>query len=310
MEALVKRLCTVLALIALMLLPATVAHAGPSSGSTSGTASSSGSGSGSDDDDEVAWGASVMTYRGENYREALSRSERRLDPQVIRYFLPPGRRLSWPAVADDYPLVISFKLSPSKVLSGSHDAELRRFFAATPRPSYWSYFHEPEDNIARGQFTATAYRAAWKRIAAIADASGKPLQSTLVLMGYTAKPSSGRTWTDYYPGADVIDVLAWDCYAWTARDTPADVFDAALRVSLKAGKPWAIAETGVGAAQYPRQADRLAKLRAMSRYLATAPTRPEFVTYFDSDPGGQRHYAWNISRDSAAAAAWRAGQHG
>jgi hypothetical protein len=250
-----------------------------------------------------------MTYRGENYREALSRSERRLSPEVIRYFLPPGRALSWPTVARDYPLVISFKLSPREVLRGRHDAELRRFFAATPRPSYWSYFHEPEDNIARGQFTAAAYRAAFTHIAAIADASGKPLRSTLILMGYTAKPGSGRTWTDYYPGSKVIDVLAWDCYAWTPRDTPAEAYGPALRVSEQAGKPWAIAETGVSSAQYPREADRLAKLRAMSRYLATAPTAPEFVTYFDNLDRARR-LEWNISRDSAAAAAWRDGQDG
>jgi hypothetical protein len=305
MEALVKRLCTIVALIAVLLLPAAVAHAGPSAGSTpSGDASSSGS----RNDREVTWGASVMSYGAENYEQALNRSERRLAPEVIRYFHPPGRTLSWPNVARDYPLVISFKLSPRAVLRGSHDAELRAFFAATKRPSYWSYFHEPEDNIARGQFTAAAYRAAWAHIDAIAEASRKPLRSTLILMGYTAKPGSGRAWTDYYAGADVIDVLAWDCYAWTPGDTPADAYGPALRASQQAGKPWAIAETGVSSVH--RDADRLAKLRAMSRYLATAPTPPEFVTYFDSDPAGQRRFGWNISRDSAAAAAWRAGQDG
>jgi hypothetical protein len=305
MEALVKRLCVLIALIVALVVPAAAAHAVPSAGSAeSGDASSSGT----RHDREVTWGASVMSYGAENYQQALDRSERRLDPQVIRHFIPPGRKLAWPEVAREYSLVISFKLSPSAVLRGSHDAELRAFFAATKRPSYWSYFHEPEDNIARGQFTAAAYRAAWKRIDAIAEASGKPLRSTLVLMGYTAKPGSGRVWTDYYPGADVIDVLAWDCYAWTPGDTPADAYGHALRASQQAGKPWAIAETGVSSTH--RHADRLAKLRAMSRYLATAPTPPEFVTYFDSDPAGQRRFGWNISKDSAAAAAWRAGQDG
>jgi hypothetical protein len=306
MEALVKRLCALVAIIAALLLPATAAQASPSAGSTPSAAASS-----SDfpaDDDTVTWGASVMRYGAEAYRDALARSERRLAPEVIRYFVRPHQKLSWPTVARTHPLVISFKLPPRGVLKGSHDAELRAFFAATPRPTYWSYFHEPEDNIAAGQFTAADYRAAWARIAAIAKASGKPLKATLVLMGYTAKSGAGRTWTDYYPGPKVIDVLAWDCYAWTPRDTPATVYGAALRVSQEAGKPWAIAETGVSATQYPRDADRRAKLRAMSEYLATAPTPPEFVTYFDNLDRGRR-LEWNISRDHAAAAAWRAGQN-
>ncbi len=301
-----KRLWVLVALIAMLLTPAAMAQAGPSSGASP----SAGSSPSDEPDDDVTWGTSVTTVGGESYQQALSRTERRLDPQVIRYYVPPKRGLAWPEIAGDYPLVISFKLAPKEVLNGSHDRELRTFFAATPRPSYWSYFHEPEDNIARGQFTAAAYRAAFRHIAAIADASRKPLRSTLVLMGYTAKSDSGRTWTDYYPGADVIDVLSWDCYAWTPRDTPADVFGPALRVSEKAGKPWAIAETGVDAKQFPRDADRLARLKAMSRYLTEASTVPEFVTYFDTNPNDGHGHEWNISREPAAAAAWMAGQDG
>ncbi len=268
-----KRLWVLVALIAMLLTPAAMAQAGPSAAATP----SAGSSPSDDPEDEVTWGTSVTTVGGESYRQALSRTERRLDPQVIRYYVPPKRGLAWPEIAGDYPLVISFKLAPKEVLNGSHDRELRTFFAATPRPSYWSYFHEPEDNIARGQFTAAAYRAAFRHIAAIADASRKPLRSTLVLMGYTAKSDSGRTWTDYYPGADVIDVLSWDCYAWTPRDTPADVFGPALRVSEKAGKPWAIAETGVtdrAAAKYPYWMEQT--------YIDLVTTGGVALTYFNT----------------------------
>jgi hypothetical protein len=207
--------------------------------------------------------------------------------------------------------VISFKLLPSQVLDGSHDAQLAAFFRGTSRLTYWSYWHEPEDDIARGTFTAAAYRDAWAHIAAIARASGKPLRATLVLMGYTLQAASHRTWADYYPGSAVIDVLAWDAYAWSGTDTPERMFGPVQAVSAQAGKPWAIAETGVSSVEVPDPARRQALLTAMSHYLATAQPAPAFVTYFDSDPGSPTNFfGWNISRDPAAAAAWVAGRTG
>src|SRR3954470_20211879 len=133
--------------------------------------------------DSIAWGSSVGRYYGETYEQALARNGQRLASQVIRVFNRGAP--SWPTKTGTTPLVISFKLLPGQVLNGSYDTKLKAFFAATPRPTYWSYWHEPEDNIARGQFTAADYRAAWRHIAALADASGKPLRATLTLMGYT-----------------------------------------------------------------------------------------------------------------------------
>ena len=250
-----------------------------------------------------------MPYGNETMAQAMARDVRALAPQVIRDYNTPGLP-SWPTVTGTLPLVVSFKIPPKEILSGSHDAQLRAFFAATPRLAYWTYWHEPEDDIARGTFTAADYRAAWAHIADLAKASGKPLRATLILMGYTVQPGSGRTWTNYYPGSSVIDVLAWDCYAWDTNDTADRVYGPAMNVSRQAGKPWAIAETGVGSVAYPNPANRQAKLTEMARYLATAPQAPVFVTYFDSDPGGPARYGWNISNYPAAAAAWKAGMHG
>src|SRR4051812_35001839 len=194
---------------------------------------------------------------------------------------------SWPtAKTGNSPLVISFALPPQEVVKGTHDAQLRAFFAATPRPTYWTYKHEPEDDMERGAFTSAQYKAAWRHIAKIADASGKPLRATLILMGWTAKPQSGRNFADFYPGADVIDVLAWDCYAWGPNDTPAGVYGAARSVSQQAGKPWAVAETGVGSKYFTNQADRRAKLTEMSRWLANSNPPPGFVTLLQKRPGG------------------------
>jgi hypothetical protein len=259
----------------------------------------------------IAWGTSVMPYAGESYSHAWSRDEQSLAPEIVRFFNPGTGGPHWPSQTGSMPLVISFKLPPAQVVDGSHDAQLAAFFAATPRLTYWSYWHEPEDDIARGAFTAAAYRAAWTHIAVIARDSGKPLRATLILMGFSTKPGSGRTWTDYYAGPNVIDVLGWDCYSHGRTDTPATIYGSALNASLQAGKPWAIAETGVPSVQVPNPAERQAKLTAMATYLSNAQERPEFVTYFDSDPDAPNiAFGWNISHDAGAAAAWRAGQTG
>jgi hypothetical protein len=247
----------------------------------------------------IKWGSSVWPIGKQTYTQALARVDQMLTPELLRHYCTGAP--SWPNVGS-HSLVISFKLLPAEVLAGKWDTQLATFFAATPRPSYWSYWHEPEDNIAKGQFTAADYRAAWAHIAAIAKASGKPLRSVLILMGWTLKPAARRTWTDYYPGADVIDVLGWDEYVWTATDDPAKTFDLCRTASAAAGKPWRICETGVGSVQHPDPAVRGGKLTALARSLTGA----EFVTYFDSAPDGKYH--WQISDDPAAAGAWKAGR--
>lgn len=249
----------------------------------------------------------MWAYPGETYPQALARVEQQFQPQVLRIYDTGAP--AWPSGSrstGNTPLIISFKLPPADVIAGKDDALLQQFFAATPRPTYYSYWHEPEDDVEKGHFTADQYRAAWAHIASLARASGKPLRATLILMGWTAMPSSHRNWEDYYPGGDVVDLIAWDSYAWGPNATPDHVFGPAQAATASVGKPWAVAETGVPAVQVPDPGQRQAMLTAMSHYLATQDPQPEFVSYFDSEPDG--HWKWNISRDPAAAAAWRAGE--
>src|SRR3954469_806551 len=227
----------------------------------------------------IEWGSSVMAYGGENYAQAFTRVGNQLKPETVRFFHRGAP--SWPtAKTGNSPLVISFALPPQEVVNGTHDANLRAFFAATPRPTYWTYKHEPEDDMERGAFTSAQYKAAWRHLAKIPDASGKPLRATLILMGWTAKPQSGRNFADFYPGADVIDVLAWDCYAWGPNDTPAGVYGAARSLSQQAGKPWAIAETGVGSKYFTNQADRRGEPPAKSRRRPAPHPPPGILSHF------------------------------
>jgi hypothetical protein len=52
-------------------------------------------------------------------------------------------------------IVTSLKLDPREVNAGRHDAALRNYFATAPRkqPIFYSLFHEPEDEVKRGEFT-------------------------------------------------------------------------------------------------------------------------------------------------------------
>ena len=47
--------------------------------------------------------------------------------------------------------------------------------------TWWSFWHEPEDDIERGGFTAEQYRAAWAHLDALETAvHNKNLRSTLI----------------------------------------------------------------------------------------------------------------------------------
>ena len=110
---------------------------------------------------------------------------------------------------------MSFKLDPQAVIAGQFDESMRDWFENAPRNHavYWVYWHDPENDIEDGKFTAAQYQAAFTHLDKLADQADNPqLRSTLVLMSYTTEGVSGRDWKDYYPGDDTIDIFAWDVY--------------------------------------------------------------------------------------------------
>lgn len=234
-------------------------------------------------------GASIHLREGEDFSAALARSDRTYGPlRMVRVFYP-GLPPAWPgsrADVADRTVVVSFKAPPGEVAAGQHDERLASWFAAVPRDRdvYWSYFHEPEDDIARGAYTAAQYRAAWRRLAALADRAGNArLRSTLILMCWTLNPKSGRSFADYWPGGDAIDVLGWDCYnsggKYGRYTAPQQVFAPLIKKSRALGKPWGIAETGSVRIPGDSGTGRAAWLRAASRYLDAQ--RPLWVAYYD-----------------------------
>jgi FlgD Ig-like domain len=159
------------------------------------------------------------------------------------------------AGANHSAVVVSFKALPNTILSGADDAALSHFFdtAPTDHPIYYSYYHEPEDNIAAGEFTLAGYKQAWAHVAALANAAHNPqLHSTLILMAYDLEKSSGREWKDYLPAGNIVTTLGWDAYpAGAVADKnpqltpPATFMGPAVAASQSVGLPFGFAEFGV-----------------------------------------------------------------
>ncbi|WP_405101702.1 hypothetical protein [Micromonospora sp. NBC_01412] len=255
-------------------------------------------------------GASIHLQSGESFAAGLARSDRSYGPlRMVRVFYP-GLPPAWSgsrADAADRTVVVSFKAPPGEVAAGRHDSRLAAWFRSVPHnlDVYWSYFHEPEDDIARGSYTAAQYRAAWQRLAGLADRAGNArLRATLILMCWTLNPSSHRTFEDYWPGGDAIDVLGWDCYnsggKFNRYTDPAQVFTPMIAKSKALGKPWGLAETGSVRISGDSGTGRAGWIRAMSRYLDDQ--RPLWVAYYDYQvAGGDFRLTDTPSRD-----AWRA----
>lgn len=263
-----------------------------------------------DDKPATRFGTSVSRVGGEDYRAAKRRVTRDYGaPRVLRVF-HSGLPSPWGTIHRNLgrrvPLVVSFKADPRSILAGRHDAYLRKWFATAPtgRRTFWTYYHEPEDNIDRGEFSAAQYRAAWSRIAGLARAAdNRRLRATLILMTWSLNPSSDRNWRAYYSAGD-IDVLGWDGYnpyeAQGRYSRPSEMFGRAFRAARSVGLPFGIAEFGSNLAAGDNGRLRARWLRACARWLDRREAR--FVTYFDAVFPGENDFRL---RDNPSRSAWR-----
>lgn len=258
-------------------------------------------------DDSTLFGACVWENSGESYADALTRERAQFGPlQVIRVYLADGTPLtSWTSsqLNSKVPMQVSFKGDPATVISGTQDAKYLAWFKAAPRDRdiYWTFFHEPDDNISAGQFTAAQYVAAWRHLKILANEANNPhLLATLSLMNWSIYPESGRTWKDMYPGNDVIDVLAWDLNNLGSPrgvyEDPAKLLDPVIAASKSVGKPWALAEWGSALLAGDTGAKRAAWMKAMGAYMNTHGAL--YATYFNSTVGGESRLLDQPSMDA------------
>jgi FlgD Ig-like domain len=201
-------------------------------------------------------------------------------------------------------VIVSFKALPRDILSGADDAALRHFFdtAPTGHPIYYTYFHEPEDNIHAGQFKLADYKAAWARVVSLARAAHNPyLHSTLILMEWDLVRASGRHWKDYLPGGGIISVLGWDAYpVGSATNVHPQLTAApnfmgpAIAASNSVGLPYGFAEFGLST-----PSGRPAWLASIGRYLMTSGA------LFGSLFNGSDQYPTLQLTDRASVEVWR-----
>jgi hypothetical protein len=227
-------------------------------------------------------------------------------PIVRVYYpgLPPST--AWTtglAGANKSAVIVSFKALPTDILSGADDAALRHFFdtAPTGHPIYYSYYHEPEDNIAAGQFKLADYKAAWAHVVALADAAHNSyLHSTLILMEWDLVKASGRDWKNYLPGGGIISVLGWDAYpVGSATNVPQltaapDFMGPAIAASKSVGLPYGFAEFGLST-----PAGRPGWLANIGKYLMGSGA------LFGSLFNGNAQYPTLQLTDSGSISVWR-----
>jgi hypothetical protein len=252
------------------------------------------------------FGTTVFEDPGESYREAYRRVSAQYGGSLgaIRMFYPK-LPASWDKITsnvDDTPVVVSFRADPSAVVSGQYDRELKQWFADAPtgRKTWWSYWHEPEDD----GVSTTQYRRAWAHIRDLADtARNAQLRATLILMCWTLAPNSGRDWRDYYPGNDVIQVMAFDCYNTGRKNgvyrDPAKMLAPVQAVASTVGKPWGIAE--LGSTVISTDGGERGRAEWLRTFADEVQRRgASFATYFDSVVG----FDYRL-HDQPSRTAWR-----
>lgn len=212
---------------------------------------------------------------------------------VIRHF-SPGLPLDWGSrnaqLLKDRTLVMSFKAPPKEITSGKHDTYLRKWFADAPsnQTIYWSYYHEPENNINAGEFTSAQYRSAWAHIATLEQKACKPnMHATLILTEWTMQPRSKRDYRTYDAGPEYVKVLAFDPYNGATDpnrsyyEAPQDLLGPIVSKMKADGRPWGIAE--LGSRRIPGDSSgkgRAAWLTSVADY--SSRNAALFVTYFNS----------------------------
>ncbi|MFL6180759.1 MAG: hypothetical protein ACJ73J_00465 [Actinomycetes bacterium] len=252
----------------------------------------------------VHYGASVDEGRLD-WMRALHRSDHRYSRMEVVRFFEPFIRDSWSGTLGNVrrPVNVSFYARPGAVLAGAYDLTLRRWFRDAPNhtPIWWTYWHEPEDDIANGNLSAKHYRQAWRHINAIARQAGTPnLHPTLVLMAWTGQPASGRRISDYYPG-HFIDVIGWDGYnPPRARGyaSPRAMFAACAAKNRRLDARFAIPELGGVLVPGDDGSRRASWLVQVAKYAAAR--NAAFVTYWDAKIPNENYQL----RDLPSRSAW------
>lgn len=245
-------------------------------------------------DIRTLYGASPAGVENESAEHAFTRIDGAFGGiDAVRWWPADGSIPRWSSLPSRFgtrALSLSFKVAPNDLAAGRYDADLVEFFRTAPRDRQIlvTYFHEPEDNIAAGQFTAAQYRAAWDHFGAVARAHESPnVKTALILMGGTFR-SSDRDWHDYASRGS-FQVMGGDDYQFLKPHlaTAAEVIQPQLDAAEEYGLPIAILELGAKTEAGDQQ-----RATFLSDAIALVDGKAIMVLYFESWRGARG--PWNI----------------
>ncbi len=231
---------------------------------------------------------------------------------VARVFAPGLPSATWAddpvlaALGSGSAVVYSFRGDPTAAAAGQYDDRVTALLASRPPGvTVWmAFYHEPEDQVASGTFTAEQFRAATAHLAPVIRGGGGI--STTILQEYTLQTASGRDWHEFYSPA--IDVLGWDAYNIEAKHgtptykTAQEFVGPVLVVAKETGKPFAWAEFGSPCIRTdPDCSQRAEWVRNVGQAFRDSGAR--FATYWNRETmDGQIDYTL---RDAPSIAAYR-----
>jgi hypothetical protein len=219
----------------------------------------------------------------------------------------------------------SFNLPPAQVASGADNAILKKFIATTPKNIILTNYHEPEQEIAAGQFSAAQFRAAIVQLSKLVRAQnridGGTRRTSVIVMYDTISGFKGRNPMDYWPGATIhgnnwAELISFDTYALPhATDTPGvpkgytdgikwqtpqELLDPLIAFAKKINSPWMMSELGYldDVSNPMHKADAITDTVNYARLNGAVA-----VEYWDS---AGRRADWRLRNGPNSAAAWKA----
>jgi hypothetical protein len=182
------------------------------------------------------------------------------------------------------------------VAAGRYDAEIEALAATIPAGSYFTMYHEPEDNMTGAKFTAM-----FKHFYRVAKAANPNIQIGYVAMAYQWRPSSPTTRQpdEWWVGAPYTDFLAVDTYvsgwegtAYTLDEDP--MFQRWYKWAKPKHKPIILAEYGIESDGTHGFSDDV-RATAIRKSIEWAWTQPQIKMILwwngtSATPGGKDHF--------------------
>lgn len=182
------------------------------------------------------------------------------------------------------------------VAAGRYDAEIRTLAATIPAGSYFTMYHEPEDNMAGPKFVAM-----FRHFYQVAKSANSHIQIGYVAMAYQWRPSSSTTRQpeDWWVGAAYTDYLAVDTYvsgwegtAYTLDRDP--MFQRWYKWAKPKNKPIILAEYGIESDGTNGFSDAV-RATTIRKSIEWAWTQPQIKMILwwngtNATPGGKDHF--------------------